>query len=93
MKKISDYVFNEEDADEISELELMGYDAYFAEDGSAYMVYPDSPEEAVFLASAAAQGDPEAIDKINGYTNPFGARMSQSNTGDSSSIASAAKMK
>jgi hypothetical protein len=93
MKKISDYIFKEDDEDEISELESMGYSAYMTPDGSAYMIYPNSPEEASYLASAASQGDPEAIDEITGYENPFKVRNSKSDIGDSNMISQASSIK
>jgi len=93
MKKISDYIFNEDDEKEISELESMGYRSYFTQDNSAYMVYPNAPEEADYLASAAAQGDPEAINEIIGYKNPFEVKSSKSNIGSSDMIQKAASIK
>ncbi len=93
MKKISDYIFKEDDEDEISELESMGYTSYTTQDGSAYMTYPDAPEEAGYLASSASQGDPEAIDEITGYENPSKVRSSQSSVGDSDMISKASSMK
>tara|TARA_R110000868_G_scaffold394257_1_gene665518 strand:- start:369 stop:650 length:282 start_codon:yes stop_codon:yes gene_type:complete len=93
MIKISDYIFNEEDEEEISELESMGYRSYAADDGSAYMVDPSAPEEADHLASAAAQGDPEAIDEITGYKNPFETKSSKSDIGSSDMIQKAASIK
>jgi hypothetical protein len=93
MKKISDYIFKADDEDEIAELESMGYSSYVAQDGSAYMIYPDAPEEAGYLASAASQGDPEAIDEITGYENQFKVRSSQSSVGNSDMISKVSSMK
>jgi formylmethanofuran:tetrahydromethanopterin formyltransferase len=93
MIEISDYIFNEEDEEEISELEAMGYRSYIAEDGSSYMVDPNAPEEADYLASAAAQGDIEAIDEITGYKNPFEVKSSKSKIGNSNAIKNAASIK
>jgi len=93
MIKITNYIFNEEDEEEISELESMGYRSYVTEDGSSYMVDPSAPEEADYLASAAAQGDPEAIDEITGYKDPFEIRNSKSEIGNSDTIKNAASIK
>ena len=51
--------------------ESVGYVIYTNPDGITYLaVKKDAPEEAHALASAAAQGDPEANDEIMGDYMP-----------------------
>jgi len=49
--------------------ERLGYELYESDGGAYFGVAEDAPESAYALASAAAQGDPEAIDIIYADTD------------------------
>lgn len=75
-------------------LEKIGYTIYPVGDGTYYSVDEDAPQEAHDLAISAIEGYPDSIDEVRGF-NPSmdGGNQPTSYNGDSSSIASAAKMK
>ncbi len=75
-----------------------GYEIYESDGGAFFAVQKDAPDLAHALASSAAQGDSDAIDAIyadtdaeveSEYRMKYGAKAS----GNSSAIASAAKLK
>ena len=76
----------------------MGYEIYESDGGAFFAVKKDAPDLAHALASSAAQGDGDAIDAIyadtdaeveSEYRMKYGAKAE----GNSSAIASAAKLK
>jgi hypothetical protein len=65
MNPIKEYIIPLDSDADTQELESFGYTIYTNPDGITHLaVTPDAPEEAHHLASAAAQGDPQANDEI-----------------------------
>jgi len=68
MKDIIKYINYSRHEDTSTELlEEMGFRIYDTGQGSFYYVDPKAPEEADFLASSAAQGDPDVEKAILKY--------------------------
>jgi hypothetical protein len=90
--------FSRPNPSNVERLERTGYEIYESDGGAFFAVKKDAPDLAHALASSAAQGDGDAIDAIyadtdaeveSEYRMKYGAKAS----GNSSAIASAAKLK